>query len=93
MPWDALPSSVSLCFAIALGFFLISASYMYDWRVNEVSYAIKLPFVSLEGTAQDVEPKIPPIGDVAVATWIIVAMFAAMSLVMGMWCARLASMP
>lgn len=88
MPWDALHSPGLLCFAIALGFLGLGALHMHDWRADEVSFSLQTPFLALEGTLRDIEPKELAAGNIVAAQWVVPAAFSAMALVMGMWCAR-----
>jgi len=87
IPWGALSGPGSPCIAIALCFLGMGALSMYDWRADEVSYRIQLPFLVLEGTLQDVEPK-GPAGGADGAPWTMAAVFSSMAMAMGMWCTR-----
>ena len=93
MPWDTLRNSGSLCYAIALCLFVIAALNMYDWRADEISYSLQLPYFTLEGTLRDIEPKEFAIGDAIVAPWFLAVAFIALTVVMGMWCARHRALP
>jgi len=83
MPWGAPHGPGSLCIAVALCFLGMGALSMYDWRADEVSYRIQLPFLMLEGKLHDIEPKGP-----AGAPWTMAAVFSSMAMAMGMWCTR-----
>lgn len=61
---------------------------MYDWRADELSYSLRLPFFVLEGTLHDIEPKEFTVGDAIAVPWFMPAVFSAMAMTMGMWCTR-----
>lgn len=88
MPWGVLDKPGSQCFTVALAFFALALLNMHDWQIDEVSYSLQLRIFTLEGTFRDIEPKELAIDDVVVSPWILAFVFIALTLVMGMWCAR-----
>ena len=92
MPWDTLRNSGSLCYAIALCLFVIAALNMYTGGLTRSRTASN--FHTLHWRAhRDIEPKEFAIGDAIVAPWFLAVAFIALTVVMGMWCARHRALP
>ncbi|RNJ71691.1 MAG: hypothetical protein EB833_00210 [Thaumarchaeota archaeon S13] len=93
MSWGAFRNPNPLCFALAIAFLLIAASHVYEWRADELSYRLYLPYLELEGTLHDIEPRALPMLDVGTSSWVVAIAFIIVTLATAAFCGRLRLLP